>query len=216
MIASRKVALPIALVLVMVGCGAEGGGGEAQSEAQAEPAGPDMTPTVVLETSMGRIVMELDREKAPRTVANFLAHMQGGFYNGLIFHRVMPDFMIQAGLLTADYAPRRSTMAYLQNEGDNGLLNARGSVAMARGSDPHSAKAEFFINVKDNAQLDTDEDEWGYAVFGRVVEGMDIVDAIRKVPTRARGKREDVPVDPITIERAYVAEEEEKEEGASG
>ena len=150
------------------------------------------------------IVMELDRVNAPKSVNNFEVHVNVGFYNGLQFHRVMPNFVIQAGLLTSDYAPRRSSAAFLQNEGDNGLKNVRGTVAMARGSDPHSAKSEFFINVKDNPQRDTDEEEWGWAVFGQVIEGLDVVDRIKEVPTRQRGTREDIPVDAILIESAYM------------
>jgi len=198
--------LPITLALLVAGCDIPQGerqSGAAESDTTAA-AVEDPFPHVVLETSMGRIVMELNREKAPRTVANFIAHVNGGFYDGLIFHRVMKDFVIQAGLLTAEYAPRRSMAAYLQNEGDNGLLNERGTVGMARGSDPHSAKAEFFINVKDNPQLNTNEEEWGWTVFGKVIEGMDVVDKIRMVPVHQRGAREDVPVTPVVIERAYV------------
>jgi TPR repeat protein len=167
----------------------------------------DMTPTVVLETTMGRIVMELDRERAPMTVGNFITHLNQGFYDGLIFHRIMPNFVIQAGLLTADYVPRTSPAPFLQNEGDNGLKNLRGTIAMARGTDPHTAKVEFFINVKDNPQLDTDEEEWGWGVFGKVIEGLDVVDRIREVPTMSLGTREDVPAEAVVIERCYVTTE---------
>jgi cyclophilin family peptidyl-prolyl cis-trans isomerase len=171
-----------------------------------EPVGIefDMTPTVVLETTLGRIVIELDRERAPITVANFLTHVNAGFYDGLIFHRVMPNFVIQTGLLTTDYVPRRSSAAFLQNEGNNGLKNLRGTLGMARGEDPHTAKSQFFINVNDNPQLDTDEEEWGWAVFGKVIEGMDVVDRIKGVPTEDLGTREYVPVEPIVIQRCHV------------
>lgn len=120
------------------------------------------------------------------------------------------------GLLTENYERRLSPVAFLQNEGDNGLKNVRGAVAMARGSDPHTAKTEFFINVKDNAQLDTNEDVWGYCVFGHVIEGMDVVDRIRRVPVRDRGTRESVPVDPIVIDTAYVAVDESEWAQAEG
>jgi len=157
---------------------------------------------------MGRIVMELDQRAAPATVTNFLVHVNQQFYKGLIIHRVRSDFMIQMGLLTANYERRISPAAMLQNEGDNGLSNVRGSVAMAHAADPHTAKTEFFINVKDNPQLDTDEEKWGWCVFGHVVEGMDVVDRIKEVPVRDRGARESVPVDPIVIDTAYVAADE--------
>ena len=205
----KKKILPFTLLLSFAACAPETG----ESEPEAAPTeGRDPrdaaaladNPLCVLETTMGTIVLQLDRVNAPRSVNNFEVHVNAGFYNGVQFHRVMPNFVIQAGLLTADYAPRRSSAAFLQNEGDNGLKNVRGSVAMARGQDPHSAKSEFFINVKDNPQLDTDEEEWGWAVFGQVIEGMDVVDRIKDVPTRTRGTREDIPVDAILIERAYM------------
>lgn len=212
MIPRKTVALPMVIALGLAGCAAdsgEGGAAEGEQEAAASAlAETDMHPVVVLETNMGTITLELDREKAPKTVANFLVHVGVGFYDGLIFHRILGSpKVIQAGLLTADYAPRRSSAAFLQNEGDNGLLNKRGTVAMARGGDPHSAKSEFFINVADNPQLDTSEDKWGWAVFGKVIEGMDVVDAIADLPTRTRGKREFVPEEPLPIiERCYVRE----------
>ncbi len=210
MIPRKTVALPIAFALGLAGCAAEtgeGGAAEAEQEAGSTAAAEtDMHPVVVIETTMGTIAMELDREKAPKTVANFLVHVGVGFYDGLVFHRILGSpKVIQAGLLTADYAPRRSSAAFLENEGDNGLLNVRGSVAMARGGDPHSAKSEFFINVADNPQLDTSEEKWGWAVFGKVIEGMDVVEAIAEIPTRTRGRREYVPEEPLpVIERCYV------------
>jgi peptidyl-prolyl cis-trans isomerase A (cyclophilin A) len=206
----KTVALPIALALIVAGCAADSGeGGAAETEQEAAPEAssePNLHPVVVLETSMGTIAMELDRENSPKSVANFLAHVGAGFYDGLIFHRILGSpKVIQAGLLTADYAPRRMAAAFVENEGANGLLNVRGSVAMARGSDPHSAKSEFFINVGDNAQLDTSEEKWGWAVFGKVIEGMEVVEAIADLPTRSRGTREYVPEEPLpVIERCYV------------
>ena len=202
MIPGKRVILPAVVALVMAACSSD----QATEEAVAPP--PDSTPTVVFETSMGRIVMELDQRAAPGTVTNFLLHVNQQFYNDLIIHRVRSNFMVQMGLLTSNYERRLSPVAYLQNEGDNGLLNVRGAVSMARGSDPHTAKTEFFVNVKDNPQLDTSEDTWGYAVFGRVIEGMDVVDVIKMVPVRERGTRESVPVDAIVITSAYVAVDE--------
>jgi cyclophilin family peptidyl-prolyl cis-trans isomerase len=159
---------------------------------------------VALETALGRIVIELDAERAPRTVRNFLAHVNGRFYDGLIFHRVISGFVIQAGLLTEQLQSRLSGAPLLELEA-TGLRNVRGSVAMARASDPHSAQAEFFINVRDNQRLDPSDADWGYAVFGRVVEGMNIVDRINGAQTRELGDRRDVPVEPVAILSSYLA-----------
>jgi cyclophilin family peptidyl-prolyl cis-trans isomerase len=204
-IPGKRVLVPAILAFLVAGCLPE----QSETDVEEAPAAPpDSTPTVVFETTMGRIVMELDQRAAPATVTNFITHVSQQFYKGLIFHRVRPEFMIQAGLLTENYERRLSPAAYLMNEGDNELSNVRGAVSMARGSDPHTAKTEFFINVDDNPQLDTTEDEWGYCVFGHVIEGMDVVDQIRVVPTRDRGTRESVPVDAIVIDTAYVAVDE--------
>jgi len=204
-IPGKRVVLPAVVALLVAGCLPEQADTDAEEVVQAPP---DSTPTVVFETSMGRIVMELDQRAAPATVTNFVRHVGQQFYKGLIIYRVRENFMVQMGLLTENYERRLSPAAMLQNEGDNGLLNVRGAVAMARGGDPHTAKTEFFINVKDNPQLDTNEDTWGYAVFGHVIEGMDVVDRIRQVPVRDRGTRESVPVDAIVIDTAYVAVDE--------
>lgn len=182
---------------------------------QSEPAveqrteTPTARPIVVVETSAGTIRMELDPEHAPETVRNFLLHVRNGFYDGLMFHRVRKDFMIQAGQLTPTMQRRTSPVWPIANEADNGLHNVRGAVAMARTADPHSAKTEFFINVVDNPKLDFRDKTpagYGYAVFGRVIEGMDVVDAIAAVPVQRRGTHEAVPLDPIVITRAWVAE----------
>ncbi len=156
---------------------------------------------------MGNIVLELDREHAPVTVDNFLAYVNDGFYDGTIFHRVIDGFMIQGGGYSADLS-RKQTRAPIKNEADNGLKNTRGSIAMARTRDPHSASAQFFINVGDNAALDykaSDVSGWGYAVFGRVVEGMDVVGKIRTQATGVQSGFRDVPKKTITITRAVVA-----------
>jgi peptidyl-prolyl cis-trans isomerase B (cyclophilin B) len=165
-----------------------------------------MTPIVVLETTMGRIVLQLDRENAPKSVANFLTHIERmKFYDGMFFYRILGrPAVIQAGLLDSTYARRLSPTAFLDNEGDNGLKNVRGALTVARAADPNSAKSEFFINVEDNPMLDTTEEEWGYAVFGKVIQGMDVVDAIHEIPTRTRGTRDFMPEEPLpTILRAY-------------
>jgi cyclophilin family peptidyl-prolyl cis-trans isomerase len=164
----------------------------------------EQAPRVRLETTMGNIVLELDRQHAPVSVANFLTYVNDGFYDGTIFHRVIGDFMIQGGGYTADFS-RKPTRPPIKNEADNGLKNKRGSVSMARTRDPHSASSQFFINVEDNVALDykaPDSRGWGYAVFGQVVEGMDVVDKIRAQATGVQGGFRDVPKKTITITRA--------------
>ena len=166
----------------------------------------EQAPRVRLETTMGNIVLELDHERAPTTVDNFLTYVNDGFYDGTIFHRVIDGFMIQGGGYTADFS-RKETRPSIENEADNGLKNTRGSIAMARTSDPHSASAQFFINVADNAMLDhkaPDGRGWGYAVFGQVTEGMDVVDKIRTQTTGVQAGFRDVPKKTITITRAVV------------
>ena len=161
-------------------------------------------PRVGLETSKGKIVLELYADKAPQTVKNFLAYVDAGFYDGTIFHRVIPDFMIQGGGFAAEMKKKR-TQPPIQNEADNGVRNERGTIAMARTQDPHSATAQFFINTKDNDFLNhkgKSPQGWGYAAFGRVVEGMGVVDAISKVKTVTRGMQRNVPAEPIVITRA--------------
>lgn len=158
-------------------------------------------PHVKLTTSLGDIVLELDEEKAPLSTANYLAYVDSGHYDQTIFHRVIKDFMIQGGGFTADMK-QKSTMDPIHNEWDNGLKNTRGTIACARTSDPHSATAQFFINVKDNDFLSQPRDGAGYAVFGRVVSGMDVVDKIRSVPTGTQRGMGDVPKTPVSIVKA--------------
>ncbi len=161
---------------------------------------------IKLTTNLGAITLELDGEKAPKTAANFLAYVQAGHYDGTIFHRVIDGFMIQGG----GFAPgmkEKATNAPIENEAANGLKNVRGSIAMARTSDPHSATAQFFINVADNDFLDfraPSGSSWGYCVFGRVVDGMDVIDQIRKVRTGNKGFHQDVPLEDVVIEKAEV------------
>jgi peptidyl-prolyl cis-trans isomerase B (cyclophilin B) len=208
----KKSLLTIAVALLVAAC-ARGGnetGGEEMS-AQPPPLPPDLgnpTPHVILQTNMGTIVMELDRESAPNTVDNIIEHVENGFYDGLTFHRVIPGFMIQTGSFTADLGERRSQRPPLRNEANNGLKNVRGSVAMARTTDPHSATAGFYINLVDNPNLDFTSETprgWGYTVFGRVIEGMDVVDAIAQIQTGTQGDFSDVPLRPVIIEKASVA-----------
>ncbi len=161
-------------------------------------------PRVALETSKGKIVLELDAARAPKSVENFLAYVDAGHYDGTVFHRVIDGFMVQGGGFTAEMT-QKPTRPPVENEADNGLKNRRGTVAMARTMDPHSASAQFFVNTVDNDFLDhrsKDTRGWGYAVFGRVVEGMDVVDAITKVATANRGPFENVPVEPVVIQKA--------------
>jgi peptidyl-prolyl cis-trans isomerase B (cyclophilin B) len=168
----------------------------------------DMT-AIIINTSYGDIKLELNKEKAPITTENFVAIAKSGYYEGTIFHRVINGFMIQGGGLNADMTNKSSGTAPIQNEANNGLPNDRGTVAMARTMDPHSATSQFFINHKDNNFLNhTGENPqgWGYAVFGKVTEGMDVVDKIADVETGSSGGHQDVPVDLITIESVTVSE----------
>ncbi len=163
---------------------------------------------VILHTSFGDIKLELDAGKAPKTVANFINYVKKGHYDGTIFHRVIDGFMIQGG----GYAPgmdEKSTDAPIENEADNGLKNSAGTVAMARTMDPHSASAQFFINVADNDFLNhtaKTQQGWGYAVFGKVVEGMDVVEKLKSIRTGNFGYHQDVPTEDILIESAEVVE----------
>ena len=169
----------------------------AQSQAK-----PKARPKVEILTTKGSIVVELDAAKAPKTVENFLKYVDSKHYDGTIFHRVIQSFMIQGGGFTADLN-KKSTREPIMNEADNGLRNLRGTIAMARTGDPHSATAQFFINVKNNSFLNhksKDSRGWGYTVFGRVVSGMEVVDEIRNAKTGARGPfRQDVPSEDIVI-----------------
>ena len=164
---------------------------------------------VRLETTHGAIILSLDAEKAPQTVENFVQYVRDGFYDGTLFHRVIDGFMVQGGGFAAGMQ-QKSARAPIANEADNGLRNQRGTIAMARTPDPHSATAQFFINVADNAFLDfkakTDAG-WGYCVFGRVTEGMDVVDRIKGVATTSRAGHRDVPAEDVVIVRASVVED---------
>ena len=166
------------------------------------------TTMVILSTSLGDITIELDAEKAPHSVANFLEYVNSGYYDGTIFHRVIPGFMVQGGGFTEDMN-QKSTNQPVVNEADNGLLNNKYTVAMARTPDPHSATSQFFINSSDNAFLNfksATPDGYGYAVFAKVVDGEDVVDAIEQVSTGQVGPHGDVPLEPVVITSAKVAE----------
>jgi peptidyl-prolyl cis-trans isomerase B (cyclophilin B) len=160
--------------------------------------------TVRMTTNKGNITIELDEAKAPKTVANFIEYVQNGHYTNTIFHRVIKDFMIQGGGFEQNMHQKPAPKT-VENEAKNGLKNDKYTVAMARTSDPHSAGAQFFINTKNNAFLDyPGQDGWGYAVFGKVTEGMDVVDQINGVKTSRSGMHSDVPADPVIIEKAEV------------
>lgn len=197
--------------MLLVGC-------ENKNENAAEPTAATETqenvavnnPLIEMKTSLGTIVIKLDAQNAPVTVQNFVTYVNEGFYNGTIFHRVIPDFMIQGGGFTADFT-QKPTNEPIKNEADNGLKNKRGTIAMARTMDPNSASAQFFINVKDNNFLDHRDkipQGWGYAVFGQVVDGMNVVDEIAKQKTGSRAGHDDVPLNNITIESMTVIDED--------
>jgi len=168
----------------------------------------DSNPQVRLTTNFGDILLELNADKAPKTVANFISYVESGHYDGTIFHRVISNFMIQGGGFDTEFN-QKPTQDPIENEADNGLSNVKGSIAMARTMDPHSASAQFFINVKDNDFLNhtgKSMQGWGYAVFGAVTEGMDIVEKIKNVPTGNQQGHQDVPVEKVVIEKAVVVE----------
>ncbi|MEA3413189.1 MAG: peptidylprolyl isomerase [Pseudomonadota bacterium] len=163
---------------------------------------------VEMQTNKGTIELELYRDKAPATTENFIMYAKDGFYDGTIFHRVIPGFMIQGGGFSPDMS-EKATKASIKNEANNGLKNVTGSIAMARTPDPHSASSQFFISVKDNHFLDhTSETQqgWGYAVFGQVTGGMEVLESIAAVPTGNHGGHQDVPKDPVTIEKITITE----------
>jgi len=194
---TRRPAALLAALLLAAGC--------TSKEKAAQGAPPDSLPVVVLETSLGRIVMQLERNRAPRTVDNILRHVRAKFYDGLVWHRVERDFVIQTGMEQPDSMVRTSSAPPVPIESQNGLSNAQYSVGLARGSDPNSGTVQFYINLKDNPSLDFKEMNakgWGYTVFGRVIEGKDVVDRIGRVPV----DRKNEPLQPVVITRAYVQE----------
>ena len=168
-------------------------------------------PTVEMTTNLGKMTIELYPEKAPKTVEMFLYNAKHGFYEGTIFHRVINNFMIQGGGFNSSMEEKKTRTPALQNEATNGLANDRGTIAMARTQDPHSARVQFFINLKDNDFLNhrtsADPRGWGYAVFGKVTQGMDVVDKIARVQTANQGYYENVPVTPVTIQAVKILSE---------
>ncbi len=229
---STRFAWLIASVLLIALAAGCGGGSEPETEADAPPPAPpgdsaeeaglevleedldeggsdiatDVYPVVEMRTNAGTFTLELYPDKAPKTVDNFLHYVRVGFYDGTIFHRVVPGFVIQGGGFTAEMV-EKDTEAPIENEADNGLVNLKGAICMARTPDPQSATSQFFINTKDNPALDFRERSpqgWGYAVFGKVIEGIEIVEKIEGTPTADRGGYQDVPVDPVVIESARV------------
>ncbi|MBN8714795.1 MAG: peptidylprolyl isomerase [Xanthomonadales bacterium] len=191
----------------------------------AQAAKPDKTaaaalPQVVLETSQGAITIELYPEKSPKSVANFLQYVRDGFYAGTVLHRVIPGYLVQGGLYTRDLRPKRTRPA-IPDEADNGLSNLRGTIAVARGTDPNSGTAQFFFNLVDNLRLDFVGNQssltWGFAVFGKITKGMDVLDKIAALPTRALGPFSgDVPNPLVIIESAHVVGEEGDAQEAGG
>ena len=163
----------------------------------AAPAG---SPQVQVVTSMGSFIIELNAERAPLTVPHFLKYVDQGHYSGTIFHRVIANFVIQGGGFDKDYKPKPAP-AKVINESGNGLTNVRGTVGMARSEDPHGSDAQFYVNLYDNEALDPNQTRWGYAVFGKVIQGMDVVDKIGNVATATHGPFKDTPVQPVVIER---------------
>jgi peptidyl-prolyl cis-trans isomerase B (cyclophilin B) len=162
---------------------------------------------VTFKTNFGDITLELFEDKAPKTVENFLSYVKDGFYDNTIFHRVIAGFMIQGGGFTADM-DQKDTKATIENEANNGVANEKGTIAMARTNDPHSATAQFFINVNNNDFLNHTSESvngWGYCAFGKVTEGMDVVEKIKSVKTGSHGYHQDVPVEPVIIEKAIIA-----------
>jgi cyclophilin family peptidyl-prolyl cis-trans isomerase len=169
----------------------------------AQPAGAGAGPVVVLETSLGAITIQLKQDQAPITVENFVKYVNEKHYDGTIFHRVIPDFMIQGGGMDASMI-EKAARPPIRNEAKNGLRNLRGTIAMARTNAPDSAKAQFFINVKNNAALDYGVGGAGYAVFGEVTSGMDVVDRIVAVPTGNKGGHQNVPIEPVVLKTARI------------
>ncbi len=200
----------LSLPFFLMALSTAGQAAEAPKAKKAPKKMTEHTTQVKFETSQGNFVVKLDKSKAPVTVANFLGYVKEGFYDGTIFHRIIPGFMAQGGGFTSDFK-QKATHAPIKNEADNGLLNKRGTIAMARTSDPNSATAQFFINFVDNTFLNYKSPTpqgWGYAVFGEVVQGMDVVDGMSKIPTGSGGPfPTDVPKTPIVINKATVLSE---------
>jgi cyclophilin family peptidyl-prolyl cis-trans isomerase len=203
-LAGIVIGVTIAVCLAPVAAGEDT---MAHEEQATKEESPTEHPIVLFQTSMGDIKIELDNENAPITTENILAYVRSGFYDGTIFHRVIPGFVIQGGGFTSDMQ-KKPTREPIKNEADNGLQNFRGTLSMARTQVIDSATSQFFINLVDNSSLDhKNAQQFGYAVFGKVVEGMDVVDAIAAVPTTTVGYYRDVPKEPVIIQKAEVLED---------
>ena len=199
----------LAATLLGLACWTVLAGAPTQPETHPSPSNRELPSMINLQTSLGVIGIELDHERAPATAANFVQYVQDGFYDGTLFHRVIPNFMIQGGGMEPGMN-QKSTRAPIRNEAENGLKNVTGSIAMARTSDPHSASSQFFINLKDNDFLDyraSNSQGWGYCVFGKVVKGMDVVEAIARVSTTSRRGHQDVPAEDVVIIKAEISGE---------
>ena len=197
--ATRRLLPALAMLGLALGLSAGAG---------AQTASSSLQPRVRIETTAGAFVIEVDTARSPLTAENFLRYVRSGFYEGLLMHRVIANFVVQGGGYTPDYQPRE-TAAAIVNESGNGLSNARGSVGMARGDTPHSATSQFYVNVKDNPGLNPLPSRWGYAVFGQVVEGMEVIDRMAYVATGERAGFADTPLEPILIRRAFVVGEQD-------
>ncbi len=202
---TRTLTRCLAAAVVALGCGAE-------TDTSTPDAAVDETPRVALETTLGTITLELDRARAPETVKHFVTHVRSGFYDGVVVHRIEPGFVIQIGGWQPDGRERKTSAFPVPNENPNGLANVRGTLAMARTSDPHSGLVDFFINLVDNrSKLDFRDSSvtgFGYVVFGNVVAGMDIVDMIARIPTEAKSRQlRSYPLTPPVIERARLIEQ---------
>jgi peptidyl-prolyl cis-trans isomerase A (cyclophilin A) len=214
-LAMTRYLLATLLLLLPLGLAAQTAKPAATTE--APPAAP--APQVVLQTSQGEITLELYPDRSPKSVANFLQYVRDGFYDGTVFHRAIPGYLVQGGLYTRDLQPKRTRSA-IASEADNGLSNLRGTVAVARGADPNSGTAQFFFNLVDNRRLDYAGSQsgltWGYAVFGKVTKGMEVVDKIAALPTRGQGPfAGDVPNPMVVINHAYVVGEQGAASAAS-
>lgn len=212
------VFVTLLLTLLISGCREDQTSGDtADSNAEPKPAAAEQYKTVFFETSMGDFTVQLNAGRAPITVDNFIQYIESGHYDGTIFHRVIGNFMIQGGGFTSDMT-QKSTRAPITNEADNGLTNSVGTIAMARTSMPHSATSQFFINVENNSSLNhraKNNAGWGYAVFGQVTRGMDVIEAIKQVATGRRGQHGNVPLEPVVIKRIYQAKTEQDEASAN-
>lgn len=194
----KQLLLSLALLATVCLSAAFAADKEADSKAPAKPASGAYAPQVQVFTSMGNFTIELNPERAPLTVANFLAYVDSGHYANTLFHRAVSNFVIQGGGFNVDYTPKPAPLK-VPNESGNGLSNVRGTVGLARTQDPHGGNAQFYVNINDNAALDPSPSRWGYAVFGRVIAGMDVVDRIGNVATGKHGIIDETPLKPVVI-----------------